>query len=865
MLLVGCTLAANSGQVTDPGNLSLHYDTPAKDWKSEGLPIGNGQLGAMLLGNPDLAHIQFNEQSLWLGDEDDTGKYQNFGDLTFQFGADKGVTCPSGNVGWGDQTLDKTVDGNLNTKWCFEHQNKFPIVWQKFWPANQQTQPITSYSIASADDVPDRDPSAWRLEGSLDGANWKLLDERKDVPVWPQRKMPQTFTFENKTIYPFYRFVFLAVHNQASHFQVAEITLGTPANASWYRRSLDLANAIHHASWTRDGATITQEAFASFPAKVIVVRWTADKPGALSGVLQLADAHGAKTTIEGDTMTIAGEFPGYTYDGGKQWLPLHREALVRVLHSGGSVVAKDGSLIVDKADAVTLYLAAGTDFKQDRAANWRGAMPHAAIAARLAAAMKKSYDELLFEHIRDYRRLFGRVTLSFGGKAAPDISTAARLKQYRPDQPDLGLEELLFQYGRYLMISSSREGGLPATLQGRWNDNNDPPWRCDYHTDVNIEMNYWMVDVANLGECFEPYAAWIQSIRAIRTEATKKAFDGARGWTIRGESGLFGGSTWEWVPGCSAWLMQNSYDHYRFTLDKTYLRDFAYPAMKEVSEFWIDRLKPLPDGTLVTPTGLSPEHGPKEDGISFDMQLAWDVFNSTIEASEILGVDQEFRNLLMTTRDKMVKPKVGKWGQLQEWLVDRDDPKDDHRHTSHLIAVFPGRQISIHKTPELAKAAAVSLDARGMTGDSRTEWALAWRTALWARLAQGDKAHAMVENFLQYGQFANLFAAYDYSVFQIDGNFGYVAGICEMLLQSHDGEIQLLPALPKAWPDGKVTGLRARGGFEVDITWKGGRLTEAIIRSESGTNATIRYGEKVVSRMLKPGQQIFLNQILENR
>ena len=242
-------------------------------------------------------------------------------------------------------------------------------------------------------------------------------------------------------------------------------------------------------------------------------------------------------------------------------------------------------------------------------------------------------------------------------------------------------------------------------------------------------MNYWMADVANLGECFQPYAAWIQSIRAVRTEATKKAFDGARGWTIRGESGLFGGSTWDWVPGCSAWLLQNSYDHYRFTMDKTYLRDFAYPAMKEVSEFWLDRLKPLPDGTLVTPTGLSPEHGPKEDGISFDMQLAWDVFNSTIEAADILGVDKEFRDLLVTTRDKMAKPKIGKWGQLQEWLVDRDDPKDDHRHTSHLIAVFPGRQISINQTPDLARAAAVSLEARGVTGDSRREWAFAWRRA----------------------------------------------------------------------------------------------------------------------------------------
>ena len=849
MILACVTLTANAAKLSNPDNLSLHYDALASDWKSEGLPIGNGQLGAMLLGSPNMARIQFNEESLWLGDEDDTGKYQNFGELTFQFGAEESVTCPSGHVGWGDQTLDNTYDGNLNTKWCFEHHNKFPIVWQKCVPIKRQVSPITSYSVTSAEDVPNRDPSAWRFEGSQDGTQWKLLDERKDVPVWPQRNTPQTYNFENHTTYAFYRFQFLSVHNQAPHFAVAEVTLGTPAKEtpqeSRYRRSLDIANAVHQASWTRDSTTITQEAFASFPAKVIVVRWKADKPGALSGVLKLADAHGAKTEITGDTMTIAGNFPGYTYDGGKQWLPLHREAQVRILHSGGSVVAEDGSLVVDKADEVTLFLTEGTDFKQDRSTNWRGVMPHATIAARLEAAMKTSYDELLSEHVRDYRRLFDRVTLSLEGAAAPDISTATRLKRYRADQPDLGLEELLFQYGRYLLISSSREGGLPANLQGKWNDKNDPPWRCDYHTDVNVEMNYWMADVANLGECFQPYAAWIQSIRAVRTEATKKAFDGARGWAIRGESGLFGGSTWDWVPGCSAWLLQNSYDHYRFTMDKAYLRDFAYPAMKEVSEFWLDRLKPLPDGTLVTPTGLSPEHGPKEDGISFDMQLAWDVFNSTIEAAETLGVDKEFRDLLATTRAKMAKPRIGKWGQLQEWLVDRDDPKDDHRHTSHLIAVFPGRQISINQTPELAKAAAVSLDARGVSGDSRREWAFVWRMALWARLAQGDKAHFMVGNLFQYSLLPNLFCTHP--PFQMDGNFGYVAGVCEMLLQSHAGEIELLPALPKAWPNGKVTGLRARGGFTVDIEWKNGKVTNFRIAANEKQSVQVRVNGEVKS------------------
>jgi alpha-L-fucosidase 2 len=274
--------------------------------------------------------------------------------------------------------------------------------------------------------------------------------------------------------------------------------------------------------------------------------------------------------------------------------------------------------------------------------------------------------------------------------------------------------------------------------------------------------------------------------------------------------------------------------------------------MKEVCEFWLDRLKEMPDGTLVTTTGYSPEHGPKEDGVSFDMQLAWDVMNSTIEASEILGCDREFHDLLVAKRDHLAKPKIGKWGQLQEWQVDRDDPEDHHRHTSHLIAVFPGRQISVTQTPELAKAAAVSLNARGVTGDSRREWAFAWRMSLFARLAQGDQAHFMAENLFQYGLHPNLFATHP--PFQMDGNFGYVAGVCEMLLQSHTGEIELLPALPKAWPVGKVTGLRARGGFEVDIAWQAGRLAEATIHSLTGTKCTVRYGQKTIPMEFVPGK-----------
>jgi alpha-L-fucosidase 2 len=416
---------------------------------------------------------------------------------------------------------------------------------------------------------------------------------------------------------------------------------------------------------------------------------------------------------------------------------------------------------------------------------------------------------------------------------------------------------LLFQYARYLMISSSRPGGLPANLQGLWNDSNRPPWRSDYHTDINVQMNYWFVEPANLTECFEPYAAWLNSIREVRKAATRETFH-TRGWTMRAENGVFGGSTWEWVESGSAWCAQNLWEHYAFSGDKAYLRTLAYPMMKEICEFWQDRLKALPDGTLVAPNGYSPEHGPREDGVAHDQQLIWDVFGNTVAAADALGVDREFRDQLAAQHERLLGPKIGKWGQLQEWMVDRDDPKDDHRHLSHLLALHPGHQISPRTTPALAEAARISLNARG---DVSTGWSTAWKINLWARLHDGDRAYKLLGNLLHLvgggdansegggGLYANLFDACP--PFQIDGNFGYAAGVCEMLLQSHTGEIHLLPALPKAWPTGKVTGLRARGNLEVDIQWQDGKLVQATLHPKQDGTFKVRCPDKVVELKLK--------------
>lgn len=838
------------GMNASAADTKLWYDKPARDWETQALPIGNGHLGAMLFGEPSRERIQFNEGSLWIGDEQDTGAYQAFGDVLVNFGEGGIVSaeCASGQSSSGNESVAAGIDGQTDTKWCMEHGGR-PAVWVGHFPA---AIVASSYAFTSGNDMPDRDPKSWTLEGSNDGQTWTLLDRRVNQPPFAERHQRKEYSFANDKKFQHYRFTFFE-HGSPSHFQVAEIEVGKSPQVvvTNYRRELDLERAVHLVTYKSDGVTYRREAFASFPARVMVFRYTADKPGSLTGTVTLTDMHKGRISAAGNRITSSGSLAGYRYEGNRPYdIALNYEAQVWVLNDGGSVKTVGETIAFEKADSVTLLLSAGTDFVQDRSRGWRGELPHNAVTARLEAAARSSYKKLLAAHLEDYRSLFNRVNLDLG--PAIDLPTDERLVNLnKTHAPDPGLESLLFQYGRYLLIASSRPGGLPANLQGKWNQSNRPPWRSDYHTDINVQMNYWPADVANLNECFLPYATWLNSIRDVRREATHEAF-GVRGWTMRAENGVFGGSTWEWVESGSAWCLQNIWEHYAFTGDKDYLRDLAYPMMKEVCGFWLDRLKALPDGTLVAPNGYSPEHGPREDGVSHDQQLVWDLFNNTVEAADAIGVDREFRDLLASKRDKLLGPKIGKWGQLQEWMVDRDDPKDTHRHLSHLVALHPGRQITPQTTPEWAEAARVSLNARG---DVSTGWSTAWKINLWARLHDGDRAHKLIGNLLRLvgdtrmnyqdggGVYANLFDAHP--PFQIDGNFGYTAGVCEMLLQSHAGEIHLLPALPKAWPQGRVKGLLARGGFVVDIAWTDGKVTKYRIASAEPREVKVRINGEV--------------------
>ena len=641
-------------------------------------------------------------------------------------------------------------------------------------------------------------------------------------------------------------------------FGILSIDLGQTGYTD-YSRKLDISKAVSTVSYKQNGTNYNWTSFSSHPDNVIVYQITADKKGAISATIGLKDSHdGKKRAIGNDTISIYGDLSGYVFnkkkDEAKYQIALDYEARIKVKAAGGTVKVQDGKIVVTNADSLLVFLAAETDFINKRSMGWKNPKEFKGKVARIIKqASSKPFKSLIARHIKDYQSLFNRFSISLG-KTDENITKLPineRLSKYKQGAIDPEFEALTLQFGRYLLISSSRPGTLPANLQGIWNISNNPPWRCDFHSDINIEMNYWFVEQANLSECFMPLSDWVNSIRDVRKEETYKVFK-IRGWKMKGENGPFGGSTWQWMAGDSSWVAQNLWTHYEYSLDKDFLKTKLYPILKELSEGWVDQLKKDENGKYYVPKGYSPEHGPRSDAVSYDQEMAWDLLTNFLDASKILGINDDFTKQITEIRKNLIIPKIGKWGQLQEWAEDIDKPTDKHRHISHLIGLYPGKQFDPILTPELAKAATVSLKARGLGADG---WARVFRAECWARLLDGDMAYKCLNEYLKDVLQPSLLSAPG-RIFQIDANFGYSAAVLEMLGQSQSGYMRFLPALPSKWPNGYVKGMKMRSGFIANFAWKNEKPTVIVIKSLKGQVCKIYTGNFPKFRVTCNGSKV---------
>jgi len=651
-----------------------------------------------------------------------------------------------------------------------------------------------------------------------------------------------------------------------------------PEEVTAYRRELDLRTGLYTVTYKYKGVTYTREAFCSYPRGLLAIRFTASQPGALSGELQLKSQFDAKFTKSKEGIRFAGQLPN------KQDFHLKFACHMRLQSSGGQVLPAQGqdgadvtkarnktlkhpynSIAVQNCDSVTVYIAGDTNYVPDPAQHYLGDDPQPKIAEHLRHADKMTFDQMATESAEDVSRLFDRCTLDLATAQREDESLPTgerkntyKRRLYHGETPDVGLERLAFDAVRYMMIACSRPGTLPANLQGVWNEGRGAAWTGDYHTDINIEMNYWFTLPANLAECHLPYFEYIESQIPPWREQTKRAYgESVPGWTVEYMNNIFGAGTYMiYVPG-SAWLTWNYSQHFQFDQDLDFLEDRAYPVLKETARQWKHLLIERPDGQLTTPWTMSPEHPPKQFGIAQDRQMVYNLFTRYMAAAARLKQDAEFAAEARDLRSRIVPPRIGRWGQLQEWEIDRDSRYCGHRHMMHVFGAFPGRQINPYQTPQLTEAVATSLIARG---PGFTGWSMAWRGSLYARMKMPERAYAALSGVLPRFHDNLIWESKQ----QIDAPCGFASGVCEMLLQSYMPlddtdtrfEVELLPALPEAWPTGKVQGLRARGGFTVDQQWEDGKLTEAVIHNVSSPTdqCTIRYNGKTTTLTIPKGK-----------
>lgn len=782
VLLLSITSGLFGQAVSADRALTLRYDRPASAWE-EALPLGNGKIGAMIFGRVTQERIQLNDNTLWSGYPD-----------------------PGNN----------------------------PEA-RKYLPQVRQAVSKGDYGAAAL--------------------------------LWKKMQGPYS----------------------ARYLPMADLLIDTylPDTAiSDYSRALDLRTALTTVNFTAQKTRFVRDAFISYPAKALVIRTSAEAKRKVTLTVRLfSKLKHEVVAVADDHLVLRGKAPMYVahrdtdpeqivYDGW-EGEGVNFQVHVKLKAEGGRLTRNDSSITVTQADAVTLVVVGATSFNgSDRSPGLDGRDPSVEARRILAGISHKSYAQLRSAHVADYQSLFSRVSLNLGvNPVAITLPTDKRIVRFNGGEQDPQLIELYYQFGRYLLIASSRPGGPPANLQGIWNDHVQPPWGSNYTTNINTEMNYWPAEVTNLPECHKPLFDFIEQLSRKGAETALTNYGISNGWCAHHNSDLWakaspaGGydldprsqARWSCWPMAGAWLSTHMWEHFVFNGDDEFLKR-AYPTMKGAALFLLAWLVEGPDGTLVTNPSTSPENVFKIDGkelqvsmaSTMDMAITRQLFDDCLKAAGHLGIEDDFTKQLQAALPRLYPYQIGQYGQLQEWFRDWDDPTDHHRHISHLFGLHPGNQITPHRSPELTAAAKQSLLMRG---DAGTGWSMAWKINWWARLGDGDHALKILKDGLTYidpanrepaggGTYPNLFDAHP--PFQIDGNFGATAGITEMLMQSHDGELSILPALPSEWISGEVRGLKARGGFEVSIAWKDGKATRVVVTSTRGGNLRIRSYSRLV-------------------
>lgn len=796
LALCFCFHISNAQKFENKESLSIWFDKPAKsidslsmynhsvdwEWENVSLPIGNGSLGANILGSVAIERITLNEKSLWRG--------------------------------------GPKVSDNPNY----------------YWNVNKESAHIL------------KDIRQAFIEGDNERA--ALLTKKNFNGI---------AAYEDYNEKPF-RFGFYTT--------MGELCIKTFLNedsVKHYHRTLLLDSALVRVDFEHNGTMFERTYFASYPDSLIAIKFSANQKSCQNLLLYY------RPNPESDISILPVSDKEVVFSGRLKDNDMQFALRLKVEHKGGEVsIDSQGRISAKNCDEVVFLLSGDTDYFMNFFPDFNdcntyvGINPIENTEKTFERIEGLTYTDLLHNHLKDYKQLFDRVSLSLNPNrpmtleypSQTDLPTNERLQRYREGVADFDLEVLYFQYGRYLLIASSRKGNLPANLQGIWARGVDGDWRVDYHNNINLQMNYWLANPANLNECNSPLIDYIRTL-ILPGEKTAKAYFDARGWTASISSNIFGFTSplasedmsWNFSPMAGPWLATHLWEYYDFTRDKKYLKTTAYDIIKGSANFTTDYLWKNPEGFYTACPSTSPEHGPIDQGATFVHGVAREILSQAIKASIILNKDKAERKRWQNVLDSIAPYNIGRYGQLMEWSKDIDDPKDEHRHVNHLFGLHPGSSISPITTPDLAEASKVVLNHRG---DGATGWSMGWKINQWARLCYGDRAYLLFNNLLSEGTLDNLWDSHP--PFQIDGNFGASAGIIEMLLQSHLGFLHILPALPMAWEQGNVKGLLARGGFEADILWENGELKKLIVKSNAGEECNLLYKDAKLSFKTKKGR-----------